>query len=403
MVVYVNKVYLEEDFISYLQIIIHDEVNLKNIYYTESYNKVVEYCRDLKNKGHQVIPLLKDYFTIDPSVNKIRVTKDTKVETGFKEENFTDTVYSLYSTLSRCNAVLLSEEYPYEDGYVGLVSEFRNIEISTKNMEVVLPIIYGDKKVSEFKLISQEGEIIYNNKFKVAVPVKSVDKVYKYNLSEVGTVRLNNLDFVVFEYLKNLTIFRVLEFDEVPEPIIVRYANQYEFYYKASSLIKRVLGSYNVGSFNPSDKAKLSFSDLFNDYSGVFLRINPDINKSDLEKLCNLVLQIGPSIIGNKELNNENLSKAISMTLKDNGLPVNYTRLMLVALNIYRLSENDLDVMNSLMVNYSSIKLILLDLELYLYNLRLNIYNSCKTLYPNKSVVELKSYNKLIRMEVWRK
>ena len=64
MLVYVNKVYIQEDFISYIQIMMHDEVNLKNVYYTDEYSKVVSYCRDLRAKGHKVLPFRDNLFLV---------------------------------------------------------------------------------------------------------------------------------------------------------------------------------------------------------------------------------------------------------------------------------------------------------------------------------------------------
>lgn len=403
MLVYVNKVYLKEDLISYVQVILHDEVNLKNIYYTDTYEKVVNYCKDLKNRGHKVFPLLSERFVIDLGVETIKVDDNFNVEIGFKEESFIDTVYGLYSTLSKYGAVLLSDEYPYEDGYVGLLSEFSNLDISNKNMEVSLPIIKDNKIVDHFTLISQKDDIICNNKFKVAVPKKNVEKLYKYSLEEKGTIKLNNVEFVVMEYLKDLTIFRVIDFIDVPEPVIIRYISQQDFYSNASLVLKGVLRKLNIGSFKVDSSSRLTFSDLFNNYSGVFLRSSNQMPKAHVERLISIVLEVGPTLLGNKNLDQQKLIEAINKTLNDYSLPNKYGRILLLILNIYRLNEDNLSVANSLMMNYHYIKLILVDIDLYLYNLRLNIFNNCKELYPNKSQVTLKSYGNSVKMEIWKK
>lgn len=403
MLVYVNKVYLREDLISYLQIIIHDEVNLKNVYYTETYDKVVDYCRDLKNKGHTVYPLPAERFEIDPSVEKIRIDNSLNIEVGFKEESFIDTVYSLYSSLSKYGAVLLSDKYCYEDGYIGLLSEFSNLDISNKNMEVTLPIIHGNKVVDNFNLITQEGDVIYNNKFKVAIPKKNIDKFCKYSLQEIGEIKLNNTEFIVAEYLKDLTIFRVIDFIEVPEPIIVRYVSQHDFYSNASVVLKSVLRKLNVGSFKVEGSNRLTFSDLFSNYSGVFLRSHNRIPKDHLDKLVSIILQVGPSIMGDRTIDKNKLLGAINKTLAQYSLPSKYGRILSLILNIYRLNDDQLTVANSLMMNYHSIKLILLDIDLYLYNMRLNVFNNCKELYPGKSQVTLQTYGTSVKMEIWKK
>lgn len=403
MIVYINKVYLREDLISYLQVIMHDEVNLKNIYYTEDYDKVVAHCRDLKNKGHKVLPLLSERFEIDPSVEKIKIDNNFNIEVGFKEESFIDTVYSLYSSLSRYGAVLISDDYVYEDGYIGLLSEFSNLDISNKNMEVTLPIIYNNKIVDSFKLITQKEDVIYNNKFKAAVPKKNIDKFCKYGLKEIGEISLNNTEFVVVEYLKNLTIFRVIDFIEVPEPIIVRYVSQHDFYTNASVVLKNVLSQLNVGFFKMQNSHKLTFSDLFNNYSGVFLRSPNQLPKGHLEKLVSIVLEVGPTILGDRNIDNNKLVGAINKILAQYSLPKSYGRILFLILNIYRLNDDNINVANSLMMNYHYIKLILLDIDLYLYNLRLNIFNNCKELYPGKSQVVLKSYGVPVKMEIWKK
>lgn len=402
MLVYVNKVYIEEDIISYMQIILHDEVKLKNIYYTDEYNKVVKYCRDLKSQGHFVQPLKGDSFRLYEGVRKIKIDRMTKVKVGFSEEDFINTVYGLYSTLARCGAVLMSDEYPYEDGYVGLVSEFSNINISNKNMEVTLPIIYDDNKVGSYKLISQDGDIIYNNKFNVAVPATSVERVYKYGLMEVGKIKLNNLDFIVLSYLKDLTIFRVLDFVEVPEPIIVKYVNNHELYHNIILIIKNILMKHDL-SVIKFEESKLTFSDLFNSYSGVFFRGGFSMSAKDLEKVTNLVMEIGPTVMGKSEVKDSALAKGTVKILNDMGLDVNYSQFMLIILKIYKISSDELELVNSLMVNYSTLKILLLETDLYLYNLRLNIYNNSKVLYPDTSVVNLLSDNNSVRMEVWKK
>lgn len=403
MLVYINKVYLKESLISYLQIIIHDEINLKNIYYTDTYEAVVNKCRDLKNKGYNVYPLKTDRFEIDINVDKIRIDDNSVVEVGTREERFIDTVYSLYSMLAKQGAVLFSEEFPYEDGYVGLLSEFTNLTISNKNMEVSLPVVYGDKCVYELKLISQEGNVIYNNKFKVAIPKKNVHNFYRYNLVEIGEITLNNNQFIIMEYLKELTIFRLIDFIDVPEPIIVRYVSAHDFYSDASSLISSLLEVLNISQIYRSVNTKLSFSDLFNNYSGVFLRSSHRLNQSDLDELVKIILSVGPSLIGKRNTDPIRINSAILEILNSKGLPLRYSKIIMLVLSIYKFSSNNLDVVNSLMSNFNSIKLILLDIDLYLYNMRLNIFINSKELYPNSSQVKLSSYNNSVKMEIWRK
>lgn len=403
MLVYVNKVYLTEDVISKVEIIIHDEINLKNVFYVNDYFEVVEYCKKLKSEGHLVYPLKGEHFIIDPSVTKVKLEMNSVIEHGFREESFVDTVYGLYSTLARSGAILISDSNPYPDGYVGLVSEFSSLTISTKNMEVTIPIMFGSGKVGEFTLISQKGEIVSNNKFKVAVPKDKVSAIYKYNLAEIGDIKINNKEFIIFEYLKDLTIFRDLNAPSISAPIVVRYITQQSFYSEISSLIKNVLMKMNVGSFKDFGDSKIKFSDIFNNYSGVFFRYNDSMSKSDLDKLTDIVLNIGPSIMGKPELDNVNLRKAIKVTLQESGLSENYVKVVLVLFNIYKLSKNKIDLVNSLMLNYSSLKIIRLDIDLYLYTIRLDIYNNCKTLYPGQSLIQLESYGVKVGMEVWKK
>lgn len=404
MLVYVNKVYLKSDLISYVQIVMHDKVNLKNIYYTNEYNKVVEYCKKLKLEGHEVFPLKTDNFIIDRSVRKVKIEENTLVNIGFEEEDTASSaVYGLYSLLAKNGAVLLSDEYKYEDGYVGLVSEFVNMEISNSNMEIKIPVMFGKEKVSEFKVVKQNGESILNDSFSVAVPSHCAKNLSKTCLIKRGKLTLNNVEFTVFDYAKGASIFRNIDVFEVPEPIIVMYVNQRQFYSTVSSVIERLMIKHNVGSFLGEDKNKLTFSDLFNNYSGVFLRPSKSPNSSDIDVLVDLVLEIGPSILNKPELDSKSLSRAISKTLVDKGLDLSYTKPLLVVMNIYKLSGNELELLNSLMLNFSRLKVILLDIDLYLYSLRIGIYDVSKTLYPEENYVVLRSYSSEVRMEVWRR
>lgn len=403
LLVYVNKVYITEDCISKLEVIVHDEVNLKNIYYIDEYNEVVDYCKKLKSQGAMVYPLVGERFVIDTSVEKIKVDNNTYVECGFKEESFIDTVYGLYSTLARNGSVLLSDEHPYEDGYKGLLSKFNNLKISSKNMEVSVPIFHGYEEVGEFTLISQKGEVVLNNRFKVAVPKEKVKNVYSYNLSELGEIVLNNKKFVVLEYLKDLTIFRDLDLPNVSSPIIIRYLKQQRHLNQLSSLMKKLMLQLNVGVFNEPNETKISFSDIFNSYSGVFFRFDSSIPKNDYDKLVSMITTIGPTLMSKSDLDSKLLMKAIRTTLDNNGLSKEYFNALLVIFNIYRFSSNDVELLNSLMLNYNLLKVNLIDVNLYLYAIRLDIYNNCKVLYPGKSFVELESYGTKVGMEVWRK
>lgn len=403
LLVYVNKVYITEDCISKLEIIIHDEINLKNIYYVDEYNEVVEHCRKLKSEGAMVYPLTGDRFIIDSSVEKVKISPNTNIECGFKEESFIDTVYGLYSTLARNGSVLLSDDYPYENGYKGLLSKFNNIKISSKNMEVSIPLFHGYKEVGEFTLISQKGEVVLNNRFKVAVPEEKVKNVYKYNLSELGEITLNNKKFIVLEYLKDLTIFRDLELPNVSAPIIIRYLKQQRHLNQLSSLMRNLMLQLNVGVFNEPNSSKISFSDIFNSYSGVFFRFDNSIPKNDFDKLMGMITTIGPTLMCKPDLDSKLLMRAIKTTLDDNGLSKEYFSAVLVIFNIYRFSSSNIELLNSLMLNYNLLKVNLIDVDLYLYAIRLDIYNNCKVLYPGKSFIELESYGTKVGMEVWRK
>lgn len=404
MVVYVNKVYIRSDLISYVQIVIHDRINLKNVYYTDEYSRIVLYCRKLQDQGYQVIPLATGTFLIDPSVRKEKINVNTKIELGFQEEDTSSSsIYMLYSKLAKAGAVLLSDDYPYADGYRGLLSQFSNIEISNKNMEITIPVLYGKDKVADFKVVSQEGEMVSNNRFNVAVPAHRTKELLKTDLVKRGTINLNNQDFVVYSYLRGASIFRSIDFIEVPDPVIVMYLKQKEFYHTISIIIEKLLMHYNVGSYAGKNSTELSFSDLFSNYSGVFFRPTNLVSTGDIDKMVSIVLENGKDLLGNRQLENKKLSNAISKMLESKGLDKKHTKALLVVFTIYKMSANNINLINSLVINHSKLKNIILDIELYLYSLRIGIYDVCKRIYPDKSLITLKSYSSEVRMEVWRK
>ena len=96
-------------------------------------------------------------------------------------------------------------------------------------MKVTIPVVYKDKVVSVRELISQKTNP-YHNAFKAAIPKESMSKFYTYSLKELGSIILNNKEFVIVSYRQNLSIYRCLSDFKFSEPVAVYYGNMSRTY-----------------------------------------------------------------------------------------------------------------------------------------------------------------------------
>lgn len=405
MLIFINNVFISEENIEYIELVIHDEKRLSNSYKVCTYEECVKYCTEKKSLGWNVFPLHSDTFKISKDSRITRIRDAREVNPSFFKEDSILSIYALYWDLASNNAILLDNEYKYENGYVGYLSEFLNMRIHNDSMKVTIPVIYNDKIVANRELISQKTNP-YHNAFIAAIPKESISKFYIYGLKEVGNIVLNNKEFIVVSYRQNLSIYRCLSDFKFSEPVAVYYGNMSRKYEILTKLSKNALDNLGVNFSNvdlESPKDNLLASSLFNDSSGVYINHTKELpSDSLLLKVNEIINSVYLELQTNKP--NVDTSKGIRNLIMHYDLPRELEYPMKILLHGYLSSRgNELSLIDNLISIYKDSRLKVLESDMYLYNLRTSCFVTPSALDYKKGQMMFQIYGpgEPMRMEVW--
>lgn len=407
MRVFVNNVFISEENIEYIELVLHDEKTLSNSFMLSSYEACEKFCREKRDEGWIIYPLKNDSLELNPRFHRItRIPKDSKIMPYLKQEDSLLSIYSLYWDLAYYNAVFLDEEYNYPNNYIGYLSEFSNINIHKDSMCISMPVIMNDSVVCSRDLVSQDPNPKHYS-FMVAVPKEHVSKFYKYKLIEGDELVLNNKTFIVMKYEQNLSLYRCLSDFKFSEAVTVYYGSmcrKYELLLELSKYALSTLSAPVDGVVDSFEREGLSSSSLFNSSSGVFINhvdLFPD--KESIIKAYSLINTTYKAFVDNK-VKNINSKEGIKNLVSHYGLHKDFILSMTIMLNaMLKSGSNEVGLIDSLTNLYRDSKLKILECEMYLYNIRTScIVNPSSLDYQNgKMMFYIKGPGNTMRMEVW--
>lgn len=410
MKIFVNNVYYTERCIEWVELVVHDENALKNKYVTMSMDECIDYCEECKEKGFFVEPLLTGTFSFPKRVRTTYIKEKHDVSPGVVEEQSIPSVYSLYWDLAKCNAVYVDSEDCYEDGFKGYVSSFTGLRVSSSTMSILLS--YYDHSNQSWKsknLIRDNKEKIEQYEFYCAIPKEYCSQFYKYGLNKIKDIVLNNKEFILFKYVKNLSIYRVVQSQQFTESLIVHYA-LLETKYKALTQIT----SYGIKDVQehlkletpaiPVSSSNLRSTNIFNDKVGVFFKGNfPKTSQSVVVNLYNLAFKLYEVLESSNQEYTNNLQTCKGI-LAQQSLPYyNDFALMFLMETFKEGNGKTLSTLDVLQDTYYKSKLLYLEVSMYLYSLRLNTYANPSVLdyRDRESLFNITSFEGSVEVEVW--
>ena len=407
MLIFINNVFVSNDNIEYIELVIHDEKTLTNSFKVCTYEDCKKFCIEKKAEGWAVYPLVGDSLELN---NKIcRVTKiDAKsnIVPSYTKEDSLLSIYSLYWDLAQNSGVYLDDEYKYEEGYIGYLSEFLNLSIHKDSMKITIPVLYKDKNVAVRELISQ-NVTPYHNSFKAAIPKENIDKFYMYGVKASGSITLNNKEFIIIEYNQNLSIYRSLADFKFSEPLAVYYGNMSRRYEILIELVKCSLNSLDVTideTFDAFMSESFSSSSLFNNFPGVYINHTVSFpKKEEIKRAYELISVIYESYKEGK-VDYVNTTEGIRSLVTHYGLSRLLEIPMTVLFNAYIKSNgSEVSLMDGLLSIYNNSRLKVLESDMYLYNLRTSclINPSSLDYTEGQMMFYIKGPGEPMRMEVW--
>lgn len=410
MLVFVNNIYLSNQSIKYVELVIHNRKNLSNYFFTGSFEEATQLCRSLSAQGASIANFKDNNLQLDKSCRITNVPDDLTMETGLFKETPIESVYSLFYDLAKVKALFIPNVDFYEDGFIGVCTDFSSLRVSSSSMNLV--ISYFDENKDSWisaKLLDSKDNSVSQNNFYCAIPNDQLGDFYKYGLEKVKEIVINNRSFTIFKYLRNLSIYRIACFKAVPEPVIIKYSNDSVRYDATLKLLKFSLKSIKkdiglVSDELPKGSTKIRTSSVFNNKVGVFFKnAVGKSSKLDYERAYQNVITLYQALCDQGVTEAPSLERISQLLLKLN-LPY-YFDVAVHTLFSILFSSNGVNVKCTevLYQCLENVKLLKLSCDMYLYSLRFHMFKSIKVVESKfgSNVFYLKSSEGSVRVEVW--
>lgn len=410
MEIFINNVYYTSSKIEWVELVLHDQNTLKNSYVILDVAECIEFCYKCKEKGFFVEPLIKGEFSLSLGTRKTFIKDRDEIKPSRIDEKSIDCVYSLYWDLAKYNALFLDSEDFYPEGYIGPVTTFSGLRVSNSTMSLLVSIYNKEEqRWSSRYLIKTEGEKVEQKEFYCAIPKGDCSHFYKYGLKQIRDIKINNKDFTLFKYCRNLSIYRMDNSQKFPESLIVHYVLKSIRDKACIDLLKYAIADIKkelniVEEKLPSVNDSFQKSNLFTANSGVFF-------KSQLPKS-------GGKVIATIYQTAFHLYTKLEESGKEYSNDVMKSRKILVGANLpfyndfglFYLMEmfkeyggKTLDVLEVLQNTLDNVTLLYLEASMYLYSLRLNTYLNPSVLEyrDGENVFNISSEEGSVNVEVW--
>lgn len=410
MEVFVNNAYYSSTSLEWLELVLHDENTLKNKYLTLTFDECVKFCEECKARGFFTEPLLTGQFSLHEGVRKSFIRDKNSISKSCIEEKSIECVYSLYWDLAKYKSIYLASEDTYEDGYVGYVTTFSKIRVSSSTMSIL--VSYYDNKEERWSskyLIKENGERIEQQEFYCAIPKENCAQFYKYGLTKIKGITINNKEFIIFKYARNLSIYRIDNSQQFPESLIVHYMLKSVKYKAIIDLLKYAITDIQnelniVKPELPKSSDSFRRSNLFNNKVGVFF-------KSTFEKTTGATVaslyNLAYSLYSKLEASGQPYSNSLQscrMILSKSKIPSYNDFALFYLLETFKESKGkSLETIDILQDTLDNASLLYLEVCMYLYSIRLNTYLNPSVLdyRDGESLFHISSIEGAVNVEVW--
>lgn len=410
MLVFVNNVFITSDNIEAVEFVLHDEVSLINTYVTLKYKEAMVFCSSCVNKGYKVVDWVDGKLKFNKNMRVTQLPDGMSATIGTSKEESIKSVYNLYWDLAKVNAIYIPDLEMYETNFIGLCTGFDSLRVSRSTMNVLISFYNVKEDVwVTHKLIDAEKDKISQKEFYCAIPNDKKDMFLKYGLKEIKQITLNNKEFTIFQYGKNLAIYRNVYMFTFPEPVIVKYVLDSLKHRTTLTALKVALKTTksDLGlqeDFLPKGKKEIRKSSLFNSSFGVFFTDTfQKVPKTEYDRLYVNVLSLYESL-KNKGAKQPPSLESVRAILPKLNFPVYFDKATHTLLAILMASGGvNINFISFLSECLQNTKMLLLYSDLYLYSIRLSVYQNpsvvdCKF---GSSVSYIRSTEGSVRVEVW--
>lgn len=410
MEIFVNNAYYSTNSLEWIELVLHDENTLKNKYVTLTFDECVQFCEECKSRGFFTEPLLTGQFSLHEGVRKSFIRDKNSISKSHIEEKSIDCVYSLYWDLAEYKAIYLTSEDTYEDGYVGYVTTFSKLRVSSSTMAILVSYYdNNEQRWSSRYLIKENGERIEQQEFYCAIPKEHCSHFYKYGLSKIKTITINNKEFIIFKYVRNLSIYRIDNNQQFPESLIVHYVLKSVKYKAIMDVLRYAINDIrtelNIAKPElPVSNEPFRRSNLFNNKVGVFFKSTfQKTNSSTVATLYNLAYTLYTKLQSSGQEYNNSI-QSCRMLLSKYNIPAYNDFALFYLLEAFRGSNGkSLELIDVLQDTLDNASLLHLEVCMYLYSIRLNTYLNPSVLdyRDGESLFYISSPEGAVNVEVW--
>lgn len=411
MNIYLDKIIISSDDIESVQLIVHNNLTLLNTYLDVSYETACKFCLNLKDKAiFHGITFNGNDVEFSKGVEVVQVAHGSYVRKGVIQEKSIKSVYGLLWNLAIESALFIPSEDYYENGYKGVISSFSDLRVSESTMSILMS--YYDYKELHWKSVkliaADEDGILKQHSFMCAVEKSNTQKYLQMGLQMVcDSVDLNNKEYVILKYERNLSIYR-RDVALFPKSVVIDYQNQIERFQFTTKLLdysfKRLRDELNVHS-EELPVINKSSNTLFNNTMGVFIKsTRKKLKQADFVNVYNSCLALRKMFMEKGIAPNLTKDSVRQFCLKM-GLDNVCFNGVEILLDIIMGKELDIELLDCIGNNLMNARLIKLSLCLYMYSLRVQIYQDPSVLgnaIEEGNIMYFDSYEGAIRMEVWK-
>lgn len=410
MQVFINNAFISSSSIESVELILHNDVSLLNTYVTLPYDEAVEFCRSYNDKGRTVHAFKDGDFLIGEDVRVTHLSGHVNVPKSIIQEKAIKSVYRLYWDLAEVKALFLASPDVYDNGYVGYCSSFDRMRVSNSTMSLLISYFDpSEKNWKSKKLIEQVDGSIEQKEFFCAVRKNDVDEFLEYGLQKVKEVVINNEEFVVLHYGRNLSIYRNDCNSRFPEPVIINYfmkSLRYDCTVKLLEYaLKEMRESLGFESEQiPKSKDQVKHSSVFNNNAGVFFKSTfKSVSKRDYQTIYNSLLSATKMFAEKGMVMNFDLS-SIKKFLVKLGVPsICDSAAFYLLQTLIQCEGVNSKAVDTLEFILEKARLCRLSCNMYLYSIRLQTF-----LNPNvldykfgKNSFYISSDEGVVKVEVW--
>lgn len=223
-------------------------------------------------------------------VETLHVPNKSLIPLGERTLDKVLSIYDLFILLIEKDGIYLSDEITGLESYKGFLNSFRNIRVSQSTMSVNISIQNDEGFWRTRSLLKCVNDKMEQSQFTFAIPKKYSDEMCNFECDKIKDMIINNTEYTVYNYDKQLPICNSLSDFTLPNPLIAHYTYLSYAYKNLLNTFKSFLIRHEVYGVEQSEKKEeYNKPTSSTTYTGVYFKSDlKDLSKVDRENLITL-------------------------------------------------------------------------------------------------------------------